>query len=1398
MIRLLSILLLALSLLLPNLAMAICGDGVRDVNEECDDNNLVDGDGCSSTCTIEVGFVCESAILNPFIAPQFTDNAAAAQEPNWVLSADGLGLTQTINSVATVYTTIIPADLGDIEFTMRVGSTDDDDFMGWTVGYRDGDLSGTGSPGDRDFLYFNWKQSLQQGRTAGLWLNRVTGPVNSTFGGGTLWTSTGNVEKVAEGTNFGTTGWNDNRAYRVRMRFTPTRMQVWLTPSSDLSAAGNFNLANEVLEFDINPCGTAFGTACAEPDFPNGKFGLYAHSQVQTQYRLLGVNGFVAPGDICGLDTDGDGVPDRRDLDSDGDGIPDLVEMPGFVTNPDFDSNGNGVPDWNDPLSIPGGCVSDGQVPARCASLPLIYDRDQDGIPNHLDLDADGDGLPDSYEAGLVDTNLDGRPDACTTVDDEGVCETGALAGAAPDTDGDGTPDFLDVDSDGDGIPDALEAFDTNGDQIANQVPNGTDTFNNGLDDSFDPRCTGNLCPVIGVVSTLPDTSGNGIPNHLQVCGDGYKIAAEACDDGNLVDGDGCSSSCTIETGYECTGTPLSVCTVLCGDGIVLSPETCDDGNLVDGDGCDSTCQTEAGFTCPIAGGTCLTVALISPTSGTAGQTDPPVSGTATPGATVTVTWEDSSGSILTEVVIAAGDGTWTIPSQGLGEGEYDITASVTTTGGTITDGPVRIFVDTTPPVIVLINPADGSETSQATVTVSGTTEASATINVSISDENGQVVFTGAAVNTNGSWSVVSTALPEGTYTVQASATDTAGNVGTSAIHTFVLDTTPPAITLITPTQGSQTNNTTPEVSGTTEPGATVVVVIEDSNGATVFTGSPTVAADGSWSVDSTTLADGTYVVTATATDGAGNTASDSNTFGVDTVDPVVVIISPADESFTADLRPEISGTSEPGSTVQITLLDQAGDVVFTDAVVADANGNWTTAPDSDLTDGPYTVTALAQDPAGNLSAPVSNGFTVDTTLLPIDILDPVGGSAISDSQPEITGTTAPDTEVTIVITDEAGDEVETLVTTSDENGMWSVTPTSPLDDGNFTITATVENPAGLPTTDTIGFTVDTVAPDFSLDSPTDGAVIASGQPAFSGTGEPGIDVTVEIFDDVGILVETLVTTVDAMGMWTVTPSAPLADGAYSATAAGTDAAGNETTDGPVDFQILTVGPSTTITQPAPGTVTNNQSPTITGTSDPGATVEVFVDGVSIGETTADENGDWTIDLTTLLPEGEHTIGARATDGLGLEGPITEVTITVDLTAPTVVITSPSGTGTIPGPTITISGTAEPGATVEIFVDGEKVGETTADGDGNWTFETMIPDGSHTIEATSTDDAGNTGSSGVITIEIGDEDEEEPVDSNAFYLAGNGCMSAGQNSGSGLVLLLGFVLVGVRRRATRR
>ena len=93
-------------------------------------------------------------------------------------------------------------------------------------------------------------------------------------------------------------------------------------------------------------------------------------------------------------------------------------------------------------------------------------------------------------------------------------------------------------------------------------------------------------------------------------CGNGVSEpnVGEYCDDGNVVDGDGCSSQCTSEPGAVChinSTTRGSVCSFTCGNGVLDAYETCDDGNSLGGDGCSPTCEIERGFECSPLGKNC-------------------------------------------------------------------------------------------------------------------------------------------------------------------------------------------------------------------------------------------------------------------------------------------------------------------------------------------------------------------------------------------------------------------------------------------------------------------------------------------------------------------------------------------------------------------------------------------------------------------------------------------------------------------------------------------------------------------------------------------------------------------------------------------------------------------------
>ena len=222
--------------------------------------------------------------------------------------------------------------------------------------------------------------------------------------------------------------------------------------------------------------------------------------------------------------------------------------------------------------------------------------------------------------------------------------------------------------------------------------------------------------------------------------------------------------------------------------------------------------------------------------------------------------------------------------------------------------------------------------------------------------------------------------------------------------------------------------------------------------------------------------------------------------------------------------------------------------------------------------------------------------------------------------------------------------------------------------------------------------------------------------PPISGTAEPGS--RVEVLVD-GLSVGTATTGTN--GRFSVTPTTPLTDDLHTATATATDVATNRSLGSvPVTFRVDTVAPAAPVVLvPADLSATNDTTPDISGTADPGVQVEVFVDGTSVGTTTATLQGAFVVTPPTPLAVGPHVARAIATDAAGnVSTPSAPNRFTVDVAAPGApVITTPADGSSTNDTTPTISGTAEPGATVTVSVDGQVVGTATATAGGAFTLE---------------------------------------------------------------------------------
>ena len=147
--------------------------------------------------------------------------------------------------------------------------------------------------------------------------------------------------------------------------------------------------------------------------------------------------------------------------------------------------------------------------------------------------------------------------------------------------------------------------------------------------------------------------------------------------------------------------------------------------------------------------------------------------------------------------------------------------------------------------------------------------------------------------------------LVEGSYSVNATVTDTAGNTG-SATDRGAIDTTAPVITVDAP---AITNDTTPTITGTTDAPVGSTITLTITQGTTVLTTTATVVTGGTYSADVPNgLAEGPYSVDATVTDTAGNTGSASDSGTIDTTAPAITVDAP---TITNDTTPTITGTTD-------------------------------------------------------------------------------------------------------------------------------------------------------------------------------------------------------------------------------------------------------------------------------------------------------------------------------------------------------------------------------------------------------------------------------------------------------------------------------------------------------
>jgi hypothetical protein len=361
-----------------------------------------------------------------------------------------------------------------------------------------------------------------------------------------------------------------------------------------------------------------------------------------------------------------------------------------------------------------------------------------------------------------------------------------------------------------------------------------------------------------------------------------------------------------------------------------------------------------------------------------------PVNGTAEPGSTLTLTVTDAgSAHTVSQTLTASGAGAWTATGlnlTSLNQGTVTYTAKATDAAGNIgSTVTVTSIKDTLAPAAPTITaPTYVNAANAANVPVNGTAEAGAAVTLLVTDAGTAHTVSQTATAGGGAWSTTGlnlTSLNDGAVTYTATATDAAGNTGTSAAVTKTKDTLAPGLPAISvPVFVNAANVANVPVSGTAEPGTTVTLTVTDPGTAHTVSQTVTASGAGAWSptaLNLTTLNQGTVTYNVTATDAAGNASAIATTTNTkDTVSATPVVTPPSSVNAANVANIVVTGTSDAGASVTLTVTDAGSVHSISPTFIATGSGTWSTTLDlSAFDDGTISYSARGTDPAGNISA---------------------------------------------------------------------------------------------------------------------------------------------------------------------------------------------------------------------------------------------------------------------------------------------------------------------------------------------------------------------------------------------------------------------------------------------
>jgi hypothetical protein len=566
-----------------------------------------------------------------------------------------------------------------------------------------------------------------------------------------------------------------------------------------------------------------------------------------------------------------------------------------------------------------------------------------------------------------------------------------------------------------------------------------------------------------------------------------------------------------------------------------------------------------------------------------------------------------------------------------------------------------------------------------------------------------------------------------------------------------------PKVTLKQPK--SPSNDTTPQLSGTTtSDGAPVVVHIFSGN--TQVAEASATPSGGNWSCTSPLLGEGTYTAEAIQEVEPGSVGgSNVVSFKVMTASPTVTLKAPTSPSN--NTTPTFTGSASETTTVTVEIYKGAtasGSVVAT-ATATGTGGGWTSGHASpSLSSGEYAAIATQPSSVGNPTGTSGEvRFTVETASPTVTLDQP--SSPSNDTTPSFSGFASDTTTITVDIyagSKAAGSPVSTA-TAFGTGVTWTSGDASPaLQEGTYTAVATQPSSLGNApgVSAPVTFVVITASPTVKLNPQTSPSNNTT--PTFSGEATETTTVTIDIYAG-STASGAVVSTAAATGTghaWTSGHASPaLTSGEYTAVATQPSSFGNPAgVSSPVRFEVDTSSPTVTLTQPAP--LSNQATPSFTGTATAltTVTVEIYkgatVSGSVVATATATGTGGiWSSGKASpALPSGQYTAVATQPSPLGNPAGVSApVTFTVETAAPKVTLVAPAGRSNNTTPSFTGTATDTEPVNIQVHEGATKTGKVvataTATGTGGtWTSGNVTPalkNGQYTVVATQASSLGN-------------------------------------------------------------